>query len=58
MNKYEVLMANRSESNESNAKEMYGCIADDAGRVVCYFPSKASLDKYSEVIKFKLQDLK
>lgn len=57
-NKYETLLADRSYSNESKGKEMFGCVADDSGKVVCYFPTKPSFDKYSELIKNKLKEIK
>lgn len=54
--KFERLLASRSFSNESEGKEMFGCIADDSGKVVCYFPTKSSFDKYSEVICKNLEE--
>lgn len=49
--KYELLLAERSFSNESEGKEMFGCLADDSGKVVCYFPTKSSFAGYAD--KFK-----
>jgi hypothetical protein len=33
----EILSAKRSTCNESEAKDMAGCLAD-GGRIICYFP--------------------
>lgn len=55
-NKYETLLADRSPSNESIGKEMFGCLADDLGRVICYFPTKSSFDSHAETIKNKLEE--
>jgi hypothetical protein len=38
----EILRANRSEYNESNGKDMAGCIAK-AGSVIAYFPTQSAL---------------
>jgi len=56
--KFERLLASRSYSNESEGKEMFGCIADDSGKVVCYFPTKSSFEKYSQVICGNLEEQK
>jgi hypothetical protein len=56
--KFDILKASRSFSNESEGKDMFGCLADDSGRVVCYFPTKSSFDSYSDKIKTKLEEEK
>lgn len=38
----EILRADRSEYNESNGKDMAGCIAK-AGSVIAYFPTQSAL---------------
>ena len=39
---FEILRANRSTCNESEAKDMAGCLAD-GGRIVCYFPTESAM---------------
>ena len=43
---FEILSANRSTCNESEAKDMAGCLAD-GGRVVCYFPGEYGMRQAS-----------
>ena len=43
---FETLKANRSTCNESEAKDMAGCLAD-GGRVVCYFPTESAMRQAS-----------
>ena len=43
-NTWEILKASRSEFNESNGKEMEGCIAD-GGNVIAYFPTLSAMRK-------------
>ena len=42
----EILSAKRSTCNESEAKDMAGCLAD-GGRVVCYFPGEYGMRQAS-----------
>jgi hypothetical protein len=42
-NNWEILKANRSDCNESEAKEMAGCLVDGGERVVCYFPTESAM---------------
>ena len=41
---FEILSANRSEGNESEAKEMEGCIVD-GDKVIAYFPTPSAMNK-------------
>jgi len=43
-NTWEILKASRSEFNESNGKEMEGCLADE-GNVIVYFPTLSAMRK-------------
>jgi hypothetical protein len=43
---FEILKANRSTCNESEAKEMAGCLAD-GGTVICYFPTQSAMRQAS-----------
>jgi hypothetical protein len=43
---FEILSANRSFCNESEAKDMAGCLAD-GGVVVCYFPTQSAMRQAS-----------
>ena len=43
---FEILSANRSFCNESEAKDMAGCLAD-GGMVVCYFPTESAMRQAS-----------
>ena len=40
---YKILRADRSECNESNGKEMAGCLARDDGSVAAYFPTESAI---------------
>ena len=42
----EILSAKRSTCNESEAKDMAGCLVD-GGRVVCYFPTESAMSQAS-----------
>ena len=42
----EILRADRSFSNESEGREMFGCVAKD-GAVVAFFPSQSAFDAYA-----------
>jgi hypothetical protein len=42
----EILSAKRSTCNESEAKDMAGCLAD-GGRVICYFPTESAMSQAS-----------
>ena len=42
-NTWEILNAKRSTCNESEAKEMAGCLAEGGERVICYFPTESSM---------------
>jgi hypothetical protein len=42
----EILSAKRSTCNESEAKDMAGCLAD-GGRVICYFPGEYGMRQAS-----------
>ena len=42
MQKLEVLRADRSENNESEAKDMAGCLVDGE-RVIAYFPTLSAM---------------
>ena len=42
----EILSAKRSACNESEAKDMAGCLVD-GGRVVCYFPTESAMSQAS-----------
>jgi hypothetical protein len=44
-----VLLASRSDFNESKIKEMHSCLANELGRVACYFPTAFSHKKFSEL---------
>jgi hypothetical protein len=43
---FEILRADRSTCNESEAKDMSGCLAD-GGVVVCYFPTGSAMRQAS-----------
>lgn len=43
---FEILRANRSTCNESEAKDMAGCLAD-GGRIICYFPGEYGMRQAS-----------
>ena len=40
---FKILFANRSECNESEAKDMAGCIAD-GDKVIAYFPTLSAME--------------
>jgi hypothetical protein len=40
---WEILNAKRSDFNESEAKEMAGCLAVGGERVICYFPTESAM---------------
>ena len=42
----EILSAKRSTCNESEAKDMAGCLAD-GGRIICYFPGEYGMRQAS-----------
>ncbi len=44
----EILMADRSFSNESNGKDMHACVAYN-GYVMAYFPHKSGLEFYQSL---------
>jgi len=52
----ELKLASRSWSNESEGKDMFGCIADEYGRVVCYFPTRKMFEAHAERIKIELEE--
>lgn len=39
----QILRYDRSEYNESRPREMEGCLADNAGKVICYFPTPEAI---------------
>ena len=41
--KFEILSAKRSTCNESEAKDMAGCLAEGEERVICYFPTESAM---------------
>lgn len=41
----QVLRYDRSECNESRSQEMEGCLADNAGKIICFFPTPAALKR-------------
>lgn len=43
-NMTEILLAERSWSNESKGQDMYACLSD-GGVVECYFPTKSAHDR-------------
>ena len=43
---FEILSAKRSTCNESESKDMAGCLVD-GGRVVCYFPTESAMRQAS-----------
>ena len=55
---YELKLASRSWSNESEGKDMFGCIEDECGRVVCYFPTRKMFEDHAERIKIELEESK
>jgi hypothetical protein len=48
INNWEILKASRSECNESEGKEMAGCLAD-GDRVIVYFPTVSAM-RHAELI--------
>ena len=45
--KFEILSAKRSTCNESEAKDMAGCLAEGGERVICYFPTESAMRQAS-----------
>ena len=44
---FEILSAKRSTCNESEAKDMAGCLAEGGERVICYFPGEYGMRQAS-----------
>lgn len=42
----QILSAARSTCNESNGRDMAGCLAD-GGKVICYFPTEETFDRFA-----------